>query len=88
MIGLFSFENMHYFIHKNSSSNKVYIKYHMYHHNVSHKKAYCFTSPLFDIIFNTFPSDHFTYNWIAYIPIPYISFYGVNYKIKDGLKID
>jgi hypothetical protein len=81
MIGLFSFENMHYYIHKNSDSDVIYIKYHMYHHKKSHKKAHCFTSPLFDILFNTFPYDKFYYNFFAFIPIPYLSFmYGVNYK--------
>jgi hypothetical protein len=81
MLGLFSFENMHYYIHKNKDSNQVFIKYHIYHHKNSHKKAHCFTSPLFDIIFNTFPYNNFEYNLIAYLPIPYLSFnYGVSYK--------
>lgn len=83
MLGLFSFENIHYFIHKNSDSNIIYVKYHMHHHKKSHKKAQCFTSPLFDILFNTFPYDNFDYNLLAYIPIPYLSFlYGVYEKEK------
>jgi hypothetical protein len=84
MIGLFSFENMHYYIHKNINSKEIFVKYHLCHHNISHKKAHCFTSPLFDILFNTFPNNKFEYNLYAYIPIPYFSFlYGVNEKIND-----
>ena len=77
-IGLFCFEKMHSFIHNDVQKIQIYSKYHMYHHQHS-QKAYCFTSPSFDILCGTFPGDVFSYNWIALLPIPYISFYGVKY---------
>lgn len=78
-IGLFCFEKMHSFIHNDINKLQIYSKYHMYHHQNSNK-AFCFTSPSFDILCGTFPNDTFSYNSIALIPIPYISFYGITYK--------
>ena len=48
---------------------------HMYHHTHNKNKGYAFTTPTWDIIFNTFPDDALSYNWFAYIPIPIFSFY-------------
>jgi hypothetical protein len=79
MCGLYCFESMHYFIHNDINKEKIYTKYHFYHHSHS-QKAFCFTSPCFDILCGTFPNDIFNYNFIALLPIPYISFYGVSEK--------
>ena len=78
-IGLFCFEKMHSFIHNDVQKVQIYSKYHMHHHQNS-RKAFCFTSPLFDILCGTFPYDKFSYNMIALLPIPYVSFYGVTAK--------
>lgn len=77
--GLYCFEKMHYFIHNDINKEKIYTKYHLYHHSHS-QKAFCFTSPCFDILCGTFPEDIFDYNFMAVLPIPYISFYGVSEK--------
>jgi len=77
--GLYCFEKMHYFIHNDLNMEKIYSKYHMYHHKNSNK-AFCFTSPCFDILCGTFPHDKFTYNIIGILPIPYISFFGISEK--------
>ena len=77
--GLYCFEQIHYFIHNDINKTQIYTKYHLYHHKNSNY-AYCFTSPCFDIIFNTFPKNEFTYNLFAMIPIPYIGFYGIKEK--------
>ena len=79
LFGLFCFEKMHSFIHNDINKEKIYTKYHLYHHSHS-QKAFCFTSPCFDILCGTFPEDIFHYNFIALLPIPYISFYGVSIK--------
>jgi len=80
LLGLYCFEKMHYNIHSTRDENKIFIEYHLYHH-LYPNKAFCFTSPCFDILCNTFPTNKFTYNIIALLPIPYIGFLGVN-KIK------
>ena len=79
-LGLGCFEFMHFKIHRvvPPHDEEAYVRYHMHHHRVSHKRANCFTSPFFDIVFGTFPSHHFTYNPVALLPIPYIAFYGVS----------
>jgi hypothetical protein len=77
--GLFCFEKMHHSIHNDLKIEKIYSKYHMYHHKNSNK-AFCFTSPCFDILCGTFPNNKFSYNIIGILPIPYISFYGVSEK--------
>jgi len=79
MCGLYCFESMHYFIHNDIKKEKIYTKYHLYHHSHS-QKAFCFTSPCFDILCGTFPNDVFNYSLIAILPIPYISFYGISQK--------
>jgi hypothetical protein len=76
LIGFYLFENMHYNIHNGTDKNKVYIKYHLYHHQQP-DTSFCFTTPCFDIIFGTFPYKRFSYNVYAFLPIPYIGFYGV-----------
>jgi hypothetical protein len=76
LCGLYCFEKMHYIIHNDKTKNKIYTQYHLYHH-INPKMAFCFTTPCFDIICNTFPNDTFSYNLIALLPIPYIGFYGL-----------
>ena len=75
--GLFCFEKMHHVIHNDLNTEQIYSKYHMYHHKNSNK-AFCFTSPCFDILFGTFPYDKFSYNIIGILPVPYISFFGIS----------
>jgi hypothetical protein len=77
--GLYCFEKMHYFIHNDTNIEQIYSKYHMYHHKNSNK-AFCFTSPCFDILCGTFPNNKFSYNIIGVLPIPYISFFGISEK--------
>jgi hypothetical protein len=48
---------------------------HMYHHTVNKNKGYAFTTPTWDILYGTFPTEVLAYNWFAYLPIPVISFY-------------
>ena len=79
--GLFCFEKMHYYIHNDLNVEKIYSKYHMYHHKNSNK-AFCFTSPCFDILCGTFPNDKFRYNIIGILPIPYISFFGIYEELE------
>ena len=79
--GLFCFEKMHYFIHNDLNVEQIYSKYHMYHHKNSNK-AFCFTSPCFDILCGTFPYHNFSYNIIGILPIPYISFFGISEKLR------
>jgi len=79
LCGLYCFEKMHYYIHNDANIEQIYSKYHMYHHKNSNK-AFCFTSPCFDILCGTFPKNHFSYNSIAILPIPYISFFGIKEK--------
>lgn len=86
--GLMCFEKMHYYIHNDNNNDKtnnneiqIYSKYHMYHHKNSHK-AFCFTTPCFDILFDTFPKEQFSYNIIGLLPIPYIGFWGIRENNK------
>jgi len=79
MSGLYCFESMHSFIHNDIKKEKIYTKYHLYHHSHS-QKAFCFTSPCFDILCGTFPNEKFSYNFIGILPVPYISFYGISEK--------
>jgi hypothetical protein len=77
LCSLFIFENTHKEIHQPywiTDKNASFRISHMYHHNKDKNKAYCFTSPLFDIIFGTFPNDVLSYNFIALLPIPFISY--------------
>jgi hypothetical protein len=74
--GLYCFEKIHYIIHSDLDKKYIYTKYHLCHHT-NPTTAFCFTTPCFDIICNTFPNDKFSYNMIALLPIPYIGFYGV-----------
>jgi len=80
--GLFCFEKMHYFIHNDVNKEKNYTKYHLYHHKYPNK-AFCFTTPCFDILCGTFPNELFSYNFIGILPIPYISFYGIKERISN-----
>ena len=86
---LFIFENLHKEIHNPYwivDKNVGYIVSHMYHHNVNKNTSYCFTCPLFDILFGTFPHDVLSYNIIALLPIPILSYvYGT--KLKQKTKI-
>lgn len=79
LYGLYCFETMHKFIHNDTTMEQIYSKYHMHHHKNSNM-AFCFTSPCFDILCGTFPSETFTYNYIALLPIPYIGFLGLSEK--------
>ena len=74
--GLYCFEQMHHFIHNDVKQEQIYTKYHLYHHRQSNT-AFCFTTPCFDILCGTFPDKMFSYNFIAMLPIPYFSFYGL-----------
>ena len=74
--GLYCFEKMHYIIHNDLDKNKIYTKYHLYHHKKPNT-TFCFTTPCFDIICNTFPNDTFSYNIVALLPSPYIGFLGI-----------
>lgn len=76
LCGLYCFEIMHFVIHNDKNREKIYTKYHLYHHKYPHM-AYCFTTPCFDIMFSTFPDNNFSYNILGMLPIPYISFYGI-----------
>ena len=70
LTSLFLFENIHKEIHQPYfflEDNGFKIS-HMYHHKKDKNKAYCFTSPLFDLLFNTFPHDVLTYNAFAFYP--------------------
>uniref|UniRef100_A0A6C0JF54 Fatty acid hydroxylase domain-containing protein n=1 Tax=viral metagenome TaxID=1070528 RepID=A0A6C0JF54_9ZZZZ len=81
MYGLYCFEKIHTLMHNDAKNENIVTKYHNYHHKYGNI-AYCFTSPAFDIFFNTFPNKHFSYNILALLPIPYFSFYGVIEKSK------
>ena len=74
--GLYCFEQMHYIIHNDIKKTYIYTKYHLYHHH-NPGLAFCFTTPCFDILFDTFPKDKFSYNLIALLPVPYIGFFGI-----------
>lgn len=85
---LIVFENLHKEIHNPYwivDKNCGFRVSHMYHHNVNKNKAYCFTCPLFDILFGTFPDDVLNYNILAFVPIPILSYvYGTNLKIPKN----
>ena len=77
LYGLFFFENMHKEVHQpywNQDKDAGFRISHMYHHTKNKQKAFCFTSPVFDILFGTFPEDALSYNWFAFLPIPYFSY--------------
>jgi hypothetical protein len=77
LIALFIFENTHKEIHKPywiTDPNVGFRVSHMYHHKTDKNMAFCFTSPVFDILFNTFPHDKLSYNFIALLPLPIISY--------------
>jgi hypothetical protein len=56
----------------------------MYHHTVNKNKGYAFTTPTWDILYGTFPTEVLGYNWFAYLPIPVISFYVGTFS-KQGI---
>lgn len=77
LCSLFIFENTHREIHNPywvRDANAGFRISHMYHHNKNKNMAFCFTSPTFDILFGTFPDEVLSYNFIAYLPIPYFSY--------------
>ena len=80
LCGLYCFEQMHYLIHRDVNREKIYTKYHLYHHKYSNF-AYCFTTPCFDILCGTFP-DNFTYNLLGILPIPYFGFLWIKEKTE------
>ncbi len=55
---------------------------HMYHHTMNKNKGYAFTTPTWDILYGTFPTEVLAYNWFAYLPIPVISFYFGTYPFS------
>ena len=86
LLGLFCFESMHSMIHDSEMSKYIedqsFYQYHVSHHMQSHKRAFCFTSPCFDILMGTFPERHFMYNGWALLPIPWVGFWlGVRRRV-------
>lgn len=85
-IGYIIFENIHkeahhpYFL----SDKNIIRNYHMHHHTGSKFKAFSFSVPTWDIIFGTFPYEFATYNIIALVPIPFVSFLGVHKNINNN----
>jgi hypothetical protein len=72
------FEHIHKEIHQPywfPGDHHTFRMFHMYHHLRNKRYAYSFTVPLWDILFGTFPHDILCCNPIAYIPIPFLSFY-------------
>jgi len=71
------FEHIHLDVHHPTwiVKNDMFRTSHMYHHTRNKQKAFAFTAPTWDILFNTFPDDILTYNWFAFVPIPVLSFY-------------
>ena len=91
LFALFFFENIHKEIHNPywiTDKNAGFRISHMYHHNKNKNKAFCFTSPLFDILFGTFPNEVLSYNFIALLPIPYLSYIYGTYSKPSIHKIE
>ena len=71
------FEHIHKEIHHPSwfkNERDPFRLFHMYHHMKNKNRAYSFSVPLWDLVFGTFPHDTLTYNWFAFVPIPFFSF--------------
>jgi hypothetical protein len=72
-----SFENIHKECHHPlwfKNERDPFRLFHMYHHMKNKNRAYSFSVPLWDLLFGTFPHDTLTYNWFAFVPIPFFSF--------------
>ena len=81
-ISYIAFEHIHKEIHHPQwfrNERDPFRLFHMYHHMKNKNRAYSFSVPLWDLVFGTFPHDTLTYNWFAFVPIPFFSFrYGTS----------